>query len=74
MKTVQIFNLELVFFLIQNCFVFFLPQDKKKVACRHDWHQTGNNVVVTIYAKNANPESSRIEANSTVVSERNVVT
>ncbi|XP_008316937.1 cysteine and histidine-rich domain-containing protein 1 isoform X2 [Cynoglossus semilaevis] len=47
----------------------WLPkQDKKKVACRHDWHQTGNNVVVTIYAKNANPESSRIEANSTVLS------
>ncbi|KAF1380823.1 hypothetical protein PFLUV_G00168000 [Perca fluviatilis] len=43
-------------------------QDKKKVACRHDWHQTGNNVVVTIYAKNANPESSSIEANGTVLS------
>ncbi|XP_039996269.1 cysteine and histidine-rich domain-containing protein 1 [Xiphias gladius] len=43
-------------------------QDKKKVACRHDWHQTGNNVVVTIYAKNANPESSCIEANRTVLS------
>ncbi|KAI3375660.1 hypothetical protein L3Q82_003966 [Scortum barcoo] len=41
-------------------------QDKKKVACRHDWHQTGNNVVVTIYAKNANPELSSIEANRTV--------
>ncbi|XP_042368274.1 cysteine and histidine-rich domain-containing protein 1 [Plectropomus leopardus] len=43
-------------------------QDKKKVACRHDWHQTGNNVVVTIYAKNANPEFSCIEANRTVLS------
>ncbi|XP_029381668.1 cysteine and histidine-rich domain-containing protein 1 [Echeneis naucrates] len=43
-------------------------QDKKKVACRHDWHQTGNNVVVTIYAKNANPELSVIEANRTVLS------
>ncbi|XP_023271177.1 cysteine and histidine-rich domain-containing protein 1-like [Seriola lalandi dorsalis] len=43
-------------------------QDKKKVACRHDWHQTGNNVVVTIYAKNANPELSCIEANRTVLS------
>ncbi|XP_071377412.1 cysteine and histidine-rich domain-containing protein 1 [Centroberyx affinis] len=42
-------------------------QDKKKVACRHDWHQTGNNVVVTIYAKNANPEISCIEANRTVL-------
>nr|XP_019962364.1 PREDICTED: cysteine and histidine-rich domain-containing protein 1-like [Paralichthys olivaceus] len=43
-------------------------QDKKKVACRHDWHQTGNNVVVTIYAKNANPEFSCVEANGTVLS------
>ncbi|XP_073331172.1 cysteine and histidine-rich domain-containing protein 1 [Pagrus major] len=43
-------------------------QDKKKVACRHDWHQTGNNVVVTIYAKNANPELTCIEANQTVLS------
>ncbi|XP_076581158.1 cysteine and histidine-rich domain-containing protein 1 [Chaetodon auriga] len=43
-------------------------QDKKKVACRHDWHQTGNNIVVTIYAKNTNPELSCIEANRTVLS------
>ncbi|XP_031706452.1 cysteine and histidine-rich domain-containing protein 1 [Anarrhichthys ocellatus] len=43
-------------------------QDKKKVACRYDWHQTGNNVVVTIYAKNANPQLSSIEANRTVLS------
>lgn len=43
-------------------------QDKKKVACRHDWHQTGNNVVVTIYAKSANPELCSIEANRTVLS------
>uniref|UniRef100_A0A8C5DJG0 CS domain-containing protein n=1 Tax=Gouania willdenowi TaxID=441366 RepID=A0A8C5DJG0_GOUWI len=43
-------------------------QDKKKVACRYDWHQTGKNVVVTIYAKNANPERSSVNANQTVVS------
>ncbi|KAM8897612.1 cysteine and histidine-rich domain-containing protein 1 isoform 2-T2 [Spinachia spinachia] len=43
-------------------------QDKKKVACRYDWHQTGDDVVVSIYAKNANPELSRIEANGTVLS------
>uniref|UniRef100_A0A3Q4BHV9 Uncharacterized protein n=1 Tax=Mola mola TaxID=94237 RepID=A0A3Q4BHV9_MOLML len=41
-------------------------QDKKKVACRHDWHQTGNDVVVTIYAKNANPDLCCIEANRTL--------
>ncbi|CAL9694115.1 unnamed protein product [Knipowitschia caucasica] len=42
-------------------------QDKKKVSCRHDWHQTSTSVVVTIYAKNANPENSTIEANGTVL-------
>ncbi|KAL2079030.1 hypothetical protein ACEWY4_024774 [Coilia grayii] len=42
-------------------------QDKKKVACRHDWHQTGAQVVVTIYAKNSHPEHSYVEANRTVL-------
>ncbi|XP_028831713.1 cysteine and histidine-rich domain-containing protein 1 [Denticeps clupeoides] len=42
-------------------------QDKKKVACRHDWHQTGNQVVVTIYAKNATPDHSYVEANRTAL-------
>ncbi|XP_073692745.1 cysteine and histidine-rich domain-containing protein 1 [Garra rufa] len=42
-------------------------QDKKKVACRHDWHQTGNQVVVTIYAKNSSPEHSYVEANRTML-------
>uniref|UniRef100_A0A3B5LH19 Zgc:92429 n=1 Tax=Xiphophorus couchianus TaxID=32473 RepID=A0A3B5LH19_9TELE len=41
--------------------------DKKKVACRHDWHQTANTVVVTIYAKNSNPDFCSIEANPTVL-------
>lgn len=48
--------------------MFVCPQGKKKVACRHDWHQTGNNVVVTIYAKNSIPDNCCIEANRTVVS------
>ncbi|XP_007561779.1 cysteine and histidine-rich domain-containing protein 1 [Poecilia formosa] len=42
-------------------------QDKKKVACRHDWHQTANTVVVTIYAKNSNPDFCSVEANPTVL-------
>lgn len=49
----------------KHCWV--RKQEKKKAACRHDWHQTGNNVVVTIYAKNAHPEFTTIEANSTVL-------
>ncbi|XP_033839641.1 cysteine and histidine-rich domain-containing protein 1 [Periophthalmus magnuspinnatus] len=49
----------------KHCWV--RKQDKKKVACRHDWHQTGNTVVVTIYAKNAHPKFSTVEANGTVL-------
>ncbi|KAK3568039.1 hypothetical protein QTP86_029100 [Hemibagrus guttatus] len=49
----------------KHCWV--QKQDKKKVACRHDWHQTGNQVVVTIYAKNTYPEHSYVEANRTVL-------
>ncbi|XP_062849407.1 cysteine and histidine-rich domain-containing protein 1 [Trichomycterus rosablanca] len=44
---------------------WFQKQDKKKVACRFDWHQTGNQVVITIYAKNASPDHSYVEANQT---------
>ncbi|XP_067842439.1 cysteine and histidine-rich domain-containing protein 1a isoform X2 [Heptranchias perlo] len=40
---------------------------KKVVPCRHDWHQTGGQVIITIYAKNSIPELSYVEANSTVL-------
>ncbi|XP_078077932.1 cysteine and histidine-rich domain-containing protein 1-like isoform X2 [Mustelus asterias] len=39
----------------------------KIVPCRHDWHQTGGQVIITIYAKNSIPELSYVEANSTVL-------
>uniref|UniRef100_UPI00398ECFA5 cysteine and histidine-rich domain-containing protein 1-like isoform X2 n=1 Tax=Pristiophorus japonicus TaxID=55135 RepID=UPI00398ECFA5 len=39
----------------------------KVVPCRHDWHQTGGQVIITIYAKNSIPELSYVEANSTVL-------
>ncbi|XP_076843615.1 cysteine and histidine-rich domain-containing protein 1 [Brachyhypopomus gauderio] len=42
-------------------------QDKKKVVCRYDWHQTRTHVVVTVYAKSANHKHSYVEANSTVL-------
>lgn len=35
----------------------------KKSACRYDWHQTGSLVVLSIYAKGADPKRSYIEAN-----------
>ncbi|XP_076832879.1 LOW QUALITY PROTEIN: cysteine and histidine-rich domain-containing protein 1a [Brachyhypopomus gauderio] len=40
---------------------------KKVVPCRVDWHQTGGQVTISIYAKNANPELCSIQANSTTV-------
>lgn len=43
-------------------------QGKKKVACRFDWHQTGSDVIITIYAKNSNPQLSSIEGNGTALS------
>lgn len=37
----------------------------KVVPCRFDWHQTGGQVIISIYAKNSIPELSFVEANST---------
>ncbi|XP_005996302.1 cysteine and histidine-rich domain-containing protein 1 [Latimeria chalumnae] len=41
--------------------------DKKVVPCRHDWHQTGGQVIISIFAKNSDPELTFVEANSTVL-------
>lgn len=43
-------------------------QGKKVVPCRHDWHQTGGEVTISVYAKNSRPELSQVVANSTLVS------
>ncbi|KAM5180515.1 cysteine and histidine-rich domain-containing protein 1 [Mantella aurantiaca] len=40
---------------------------KVVVPCRHDWHQTGGGVTISIYAKNSVPELSYVEANSIAV-------
>uniref|UniRef100_A0A8B9RLA5 Cysteine and histidine-rich domain-containing protein 1 n=1 Tax=Astyanax mexicanus TaxID=7994 RepID=A0A8B9RLA5_ASTMX len=40
---------------------------KKVVPCRFDWHQTGGQVTISIYAKNCNPELCSVQANSTTV-------
>nr|XP_040037263.1 cysteine and histidine-rich domain-containing protein 1 isoform X2 [Gasterosteus aculeatus aculeatus] len=42
---------------------------KKVVPCRSDWHQTGSQVIISIYAKNAVPELCYVDANSTTVRE-----
>uniref|UniRef100_A0A8D0L2L9 Integrin subunit beta 1 binding protein 2 n=1 Tax=Sphenodon punctatus TaxID=8508 RepID=A0A8D0L2L9_SPHPU len=42
-------------------------QDKKVASCRQDWHQTSNQVVVTIYAKNPLPALCSVKANRTVL-------
>ncbi|KAI5629172.1 cysteine and histidine-rich domain-containing protein 1 [Silurus asotus] len=38
---------------------------KKVVPCRFDWHQTGSQVTITVYAKNSIPELSYVDGNST---------
>ncbi|XP_062870010.1 cysteine and histidine-rich domain-containing protein 1 [Trichomycterus rosablanca] len=40
---------------------------KKAVPCRFDWHQTGGQVTITIYAKNSIPELSYVDGNSTML-------
>uniref|UniRef100_A0A4W4FMR9 Cysteine and histidine-rich domain-containing protein 1 n=1 Tax=Electrophorus electricus TaxID=8005 RepID=A0A4W4FMR9_ELEEL len=40
---------------------------KKAVPCRSDWHQTGSQVIITIYAKNSVPELSFVDGNSTML-------
>lgn len=42
-------------------------QGTKVMPCRFDWHQTGSQVIISIYAKNSLPELSYVEANSTTV-------
>ncbi|XP_077360650.1 cysteine and histidine-rich domain-containing protein 1 [Festucalex cinctus] len=42
-------------------------EGKKVVPCRFDWHQTGSQVIISIYAKNAVPELSYVDANSTTL-------
>lgn len=39
----------------------------KVVPCRFDWHQTGSQVIISIYAKNSIPELSYVDANSTIL-------
>lgn len=45
-------------------------QATKVMPCRFDWHQTGSQVIISIYAKNSLPELSFVEANSTTVNIR----
>ncbi|XP_015782482.1 cysteine and histidine-rich domain-containing protein 1 [Tetranychus urticae] len=42
--------------------------DSLKTSCRYDWHQTGNNVVLTIYSKFPLPDKSLIKANRVKIS------
>uniref|UniRef100_A0A673GW89 CS domain-containing protein n=1 Tax=Sinocyclocheilus rhinocerous TaxID=307959 RepID=A0A673GW89_9TELE len=48
--------------------MFLSLQGKKAAPCRFDWHQTGSQVTMSIYAKNSNPELCSVKANSTSVS------
>ncbi|EHH49995.1 hypothetical protein EGM_00749, partial [Macaca fascicularis] len=39
----------------------------KVVPCTHNWHQTGGEVTISVYAKDSLPEVSRVEAHSTLL-------
>ncbi|XP_056394811.1 integrin beta-1-binding protein 2 [Hyla sarda] len=41
------------------------PPEKQKVSCRYDWHQTSSLVVITVYAKTALPDLTKVLANRT---------
>ncbi|XP_069603373.1 integrin beta-1-binding protein 2 isoform X3 [Ranitomeya imitator] len=41
------------------------PPGKQKVTCRYDWHQTSSLVVITVYAKTALPDVTKVLANRT---------
>ncbi|XP_044162217.1 integrin beta-1-binding protein 2 [Bufo gargarizans] len=43
------------------------PPEMQKVSCRYDWHQTSSLVVITIYAKTALPDLTKVLANCTQV-------
>ncbi|XP_059714876.1 integrin beta-1-binding protein 2 isoform X2 [Haemorhous mexicanus] len=50
----------------RGCHCWTEKKDKKAVLCRQDWHQTGSQVVMTVYAKNPLPALSSVKANRTV--------
>lgn len=69
-------DFDFVYYTVKHYFICCLSeislQGKKVVPCRFDWHQTGSQVIISIYAKNAVPELSYVDANSTTVSETTV--
>lgn len=60
-------NIWLNFHIFCCLYFYIILQGNKFIPCRHDWHQTGGQITITIYAKNSIPEQSYVEANSTVV-------
>ncbi|XP_002733497.1 cysteine and histidine-rich domain-containing protein 1-like [Saccoglossus kowalevskii] len=45
----------------------WIKKDFKKTLCRYDWHQTGNFVFISVFAKVACPQLTYVEANQTSV-------
>lgn len=41
----------------------WVKKKESQITCRYDWHQTGSQVVISIYSKLPDPELSCIEAN-----------
>ncbi|XP_025099052.1 cysteine and histidine-rich domain-containing protein 1-like [Pomacea canaliculata] len=47
----------------KHCWVKTKEEKAAEASCRVDWHQTGNIVCISIFAKNSDPEQSYFEAN-----------
>ena len=44
-------------------FYHILLQSGKKVQCRHDWHQTGQFVTISVFSKLTIPDETWVDAN-----------
>lgn len=68
--TLQILTVETGNCLLVNMLVYLmrLQGSAKADHCRKDWHQTGNFVIISFYAKACDPEQCCVEANETTVS------
>ena len=49
--------------------VLYKTSSQQAVQCRYDWHQTGDSVNFTVYAKKVKPELCTVNCNAVKVSE-----
>lgn len=49
--------------LLTRAHVELQPSKENSVACRYDWHQTGSQVVISVFAKASLPDKSYVDLN-----------